>query len=90
MDPAADKPPASPTIEHVLAEIQHRAFEGEAICTGWVIVSEWLGADGEYWTHVEHDDRNPPWRHTGLLSYTLDEGLTLDADEDEDEFEDDD
>ncbi len=87
MDPA-DQPPASPTIEHVLAEIQKGAFEGEAICTGWVIVSEWMDADGEYWTHVSRDDRNPPWRHQGLLAYVLDEEITVD--EDEDEYEDDD
>jgi len=86
VDPA-DQPPESPTIEHVLAEIRKNAFKGGALCTGWIVISEWLDADGDYWTHVERDDRNPPWRHQGLLQHALDEE-ELDDDEWEDDEDD--
>ena len=41
---------ASPKpLEDAIAELGRAAFEQPAICTGWVLVSEWFGGNDEYW-----------------------------------------
>ena len=59
-------------IDDALAEIGRVAFVQPAICTGWVLVSEWMGeGDREYWTLTLADDQNPDWRHLGLVHHGL-------------------
>jgi len=73
-------------MEDLLVAMSKDTFPEGAMCTGWVIVSEWMDADGQFWTYVGADDRNPPWRHLGLLSYCVDTvGYVQDADDDADE-----
>jgi hypothetical protein len=55
------------------------------MCTGWVIVSEWMDAEGQYWTYIGADERNPPWRHYGLMSWVLSGGAVGPDEEDDDE-----
>ena len=40
-----------------------------AMCTTWILVSEWIDTDGNFWfsTHTEPDQ--PVWRQTGLLDH---------------------
>lgn len=57
-------------IEDAVAELGRIAFEQPAICTGWVLVTEWFGGTNEYWVMSLHDDQSPPWRHTGMLDYS--------------------
>jgi hypothetical protein len=60
------------TIDDALAEIARIAFPDPAICTGWVLVSEWLGSGpSEYWTLTLSDNNQPEWRHKGLLRHGL-------------------
>lgn len=64
-----DKP--SP-IDNALAEVGQVAFEESAICTGWVLVSEWMGQGiKDYWTLTLADTENPDWRHLGLVHHAL-------------------
>lgn len=78
------------TIEDMLVGIGRNTFPEGAICTGWVIVSEWMDADGQYWTFCAVDDRNPPWRHKGLISYVLERGgYEYGEDDDDDDTPDD-
>jgi hypothetical protein len=59
-------------IDDALAEIGRIAFVEPAICTGWVLVSEWMGeGDKDYWTLTLADDQNPDWRHLGLVHHGL-------------------
>jgi hypothetical protein len=59
-------------IDDALAEIGRIAFQDPAICTGWVLVSEWMGeGEKEYWTLTLADDDNPDWRHKGLVHHAL-------------------
>lgn len=70
----------------MLVAMSRQAFPEGAMCTGWVIVSEWVDADGQFWTFTGTDDRNPPWRHLGLLAYCLEAADYADSgDEDEDD-----
>lgn len=66
--------PATPVLsmEDLLVAMSKQTFPEGAMCTGWVIVSEWMDADGQFWTYVGADDRNPPWRHLGLLTWAMD------------------
>lgn len=78
------------TMDDVLVAMAKDTFPEGAMCTGWVIVSEWMDADGQFWTYVGSDDRNPPWRHLGMLSWTLETGnYASDGDSDEDTDDDD-
>lgn len=81
----SQEPEREYTIEDLLVSMSKQTFPEGAMCTSWVIVSEWMDADGEYWTFVGSDDRSPPWRHTGLLSWALDGSDTLTAADEEDE-----
>jgi len=59
-------------IDNALAEIGRVAFLEPAICTGWVLVSEWMGStDDDYWTLTLTDDQNPDWRQKGLMHHAL-------------------
>ena len=80
--PADDPLVSDKTIEDMLVGIGRNTFPEGAMCTGWVIVSEWMDADGQYWTFCAVDDRNPPWRHKGLISYVLErEAYDYDSDD---------
>lgn len=49
---------------------QHVDKEG-AMCTAFVVSSEWVSSDGEYYIMTLTDNDSPPWRHEGLLQYTI-------------------
>jgi len=67
-----DEQPKSSVIDDALAEIGHIAFLEPAICTGWVLVSEWMGeGEKDYWTLTLADSQNPDWRHQGLIHHAL-------------------
>ena len=90
-EPAPDDAPTGnptpiPSMEDLLVGMSKDAFPEGAMCTGWVIVSEWMDADGQFWTFTGADDRNPPWRHLGLIYHVLESGSyenTRDRDDDE-------
>lgn len=90
-----NKAPSAKPIEDAIAELGRAAFQQPAICTGWVLVSEWFGGENEYWIMAIHDENSPPWRHSGMLDYAInrvaDEIDTYlgENDEDLDEEEDD-
>jgi hypothetical protein len=68
----ADEEKRPSAIDDALAEIAHIAFPEPAICTGWVLVSEWMGSGPkDYWTLTLGDDQQPDWRHLGLLHHGI-------------------
>lgn len=75
-------------MDDVLAAVRAVVFPEGALCTSWVIVTEWVDLDGNYWTYVAKDDQQPPWRHTGLLNHVLAEGIDSNDDDDDDEYDD--
>jgi hypothetical protein len=58
-------------IDNALAEIGRIAFIEPAICTGWVLVAEWMGGNDDHWTITLADDDNPEWRSLGLLHHAI-------------------
>ena len=42
-----------------------------AMCNSFVLASEWMASDGTYYTLTITDSDSPPWRHEGLLNYTI-------------------
>ena len=85
---AMSAPPEPTTMEDVLHSMGKDVFPEGAMCTGWVIVSEWMDAEGDFWTYVGRDDRNPPWRHHGLMSWALEGGECGPRDRDDDDDDD--
>jgi hypothetical protein len=57
-----------------------------SMVTGWCMVVEFIGEDGEYYLLTLHDDKKPVWQHKALLN----EGLDDLASEIEEEVTDDD
>lgn len=49
---------------------QHIDDKG-ALCTSFVVITEWIDSNGEYYTLTVKDDDSPPWRHEGLVHYAL-------------------
>jgi len=41
--------------------------------TGWCLVVEFIGDDGEYYLQTLHDDKKPVWQHKALLNEGLDD-----------------
>lgn len=66
--------PTSQTPAEVLADAIANtagAVDGEgAICTGWVLIAEWVTADGEHCL-MRLDADAPRWRTVGLLETAL-------------------
>lgn len=88
--PNPDKAEKTPTpVEAMVDAIRREMFPEGAMCTSWVLATEWMSMDSEYYVIVLTDDNSPPWRHVGLLakaSADLDEQLlTEEMDEEEDE-----
>lgn len=83
-----EQPTPALSVEDMLVAMSKKAFPEGAMCTGWVIASEWMDADGQFWTYVGTDDRNPPWRHVGLLAYTLESGAYDPSGDSDDEDDD--
>jgi hypothetical protein len=44
-----------------------------AMVTGWAMVVEFIGEDGEYYLQTLHDDKKPIWQHKALLNEGLDD-----------------
>jgi hypothetical protein len=71
-------------VDDLLDAIRRVVFPEGALCTGWVLVTEWVDLDGQHWTYTAKDSNNPIWRHEGLLQHVLNNGLDV-TDDDEDE-----
>jgi hypothetical protein len=44
-----------------------------SMVTGWCMVVEFIGEDGEYYLLTLHDDKKPVWQHKALLNEGLDD-----------------
>lgn len=77
-----------PTMEDLLQTIAGDAFPSGALCTAWVLITEWMDSNGAIWTWTAADPNSPPWRKQGLVQWSLDAGLD-DYDDDEEDDEDD-
>jgi hypothetical protein len=44
-----------------------------AMVTGWCLVVEFIGDDGEYYLQTLHDEKKPVWQHKALLNEGLDD-----------------
>lgn len=56
-----------------------------AFCTNFVLIAEFMDPNNEYWSMVYKDEDVPPWRHFGLVQYSLDNDLENIEDGEEDD-----
>lgn len=74
------------SIQQILNKVAKDSVDRNgAFCTNYILISEFMDSQGDYWTFVYKNEDLPIWRHTGLLQYALETGL-----EDYDESEEDD
>jgi hypothetical protein len=52
-----------------------------AFCTNFVLVAEYVDADGQFWTLVLKDEKMPVWRHLGLLEHVINNELYTEEEE---------
>jgi len=55
-------------VDSMLGHIQAEMFPEGAIATAWVLSTEWIDLNGEYYALTLTDDTAPPWHHVGLLA----------------------
>jgi hypothetical protein len=72
MDTEPERTPVAEMLHHVQQEI----FPEGAMCTAWVLSTEWMNVDGEWFTFTLTDQSAPVWRHLGLLTKST---MELDA-----------
>lgn len=42
-----------------------------AMCTSYILITEWVDSNGEYSSLTVTDEESPAWRHEGLINYAL-------------------
>lgn len=40
-----------------------------AYCTSWILVSEWMDSNGNFWFSTHSEPEMPVWRISGMLSH---------------------
>lgn len=54
-------------IAEAIAKTADSVDQDGAMCTGWVLVAQWVGADGGHWMTRLADSETPRWQTLGLL-----------------------
>jgi len=72
-------------MEDVLSIVASEDFKKEsAVCTGWMLVSEWADFKGEKFVISEMSENLSPWAATGILYYVIENQIYDTEQEDED------
>lgn len=45
-----------------------------AMCTTWLLVSEWIDSEGNFWFSTHSEPELPIWRKNGMLQHAIDTG----------------
>lgn len=45
-----------------------------AMCTTWLLVSEWIDSEGNFWFSTHSEPDLPIWRKNGMLQHAIDSG----------------
>ena len=45
-----------------------------AMCTTWVLISEWIDSEGNFWFSTHSEPDLPIWRKNGMLQHAIDTG----------------
>ena len=57
-------------IQQVLETSPSARNEG-GVCVSWILVSEWVDAEGTIWLEENRTTDMPEWRRLGILSYAM-------------------
>jgi hypothetical protein len=57
-------------IQQVLETSPSARVEG-GVCVSWILVSEWVDAEGNIWLEENRTADMPEWRRMGILNYVL-------------------
>lgn len=72
-------------MEEVMAIIASEDFRKEnAVCTGYMVISEWADFKGEKFIVSEISENLAPWTATGILYYVL-ENQVYESQQEEDD-----
>jgi len=57
-------------IQQILETSSSARIEG-GVCVSWILVSEWVDAEGNIWLEENRTADMPEWRRMGILNYVL-------------------
>jgi hypothetical protein len=60
-------------IQQVLETSASARTEG-GVCVSWILISEWVDAEGTIWLEENRTTDMPEWRRLGILSYAMGAG----------------
>lgn len=58
-------------IELINLTLKNHIDDNGAMCTSFVLITEWVDSKGEFYSFTVKDNESPPWRHEGLINYAL-------------------
>lgn len=68
-------------LEDAIIAYDRQADGANAILTGWVLIAEWIDADGNPAMSAQAREGMPYWRIDGLLSAAPDQFIYIDDDD---------
>lgn len=58
-------------LELINLTIKKHIDDKGAMCTSFIVITEWMDSKGEYYSFTVTDRESPSWRHEGLINYAL-------------------
>jgi hypothetical protein len=71
MDEEEQRIEANRTIDEAVQSIAGAVSQEGAVCTGWVLVSQWSDVEGSQAFLHQASDGMPPWLERGMLAQAL-------------------
>jgi hypothetical protein len=71
LNPNQQNQPLQKSLDELIDQVANSS-DG-AMVTGWCLVVEFIGDDGEYYLQTLHDEKKPVWQHKALLNEGLDD-----------------
>jgi hypothetical protein len=60
-------------IDQLIKGSKRENEETSAVCTTWILLTEWVNGDGDVWLEEHRTIDLPAWRRAGILNYVLTE-----------------
>lgn len=74
-----------PTQVHNLINELGATTDERAVCTSWILITEWTNGDGQVWLEEHRTVEMPAWRRLGILWYVIEApSIGVDGDDEDD------
>ena len=70
--------PDLPDEIHKLISDVGAVWRKDSICTSWILLTEWVDADGNKWIEESRTESLTEWQRQGILGYVLEQRMEID------------